>query len=128
MAYATVSDVQARMVRTLSETEQGICTNLLDDAAVMIDNYNADATADNKKLVSIRMVIRALNADSDIPIGATQGTMSALGYSQSWTMGTNSSTGELYIGKTEKEMLGVGNAIGASNPLSFITVQRNESE
>lgn len=128
MAYATVSDVQARMARTMSESEQSICSNLLDDAAVMIDSYNSVAAANNKKLVSIRMVIRAMNADSDIPIGATQGSMSALGYSQSWTMGTNTSTGELYLARADKKLLGVGDAIGASNPLSFITAQRNNNE
>ena len=128
MAYATVLDIQARLTRPLSASEQTVCENLLDDAAVMIDNYNAAASIESKKLVSIRMVIRAVNADSDIPIGATQGTMSALGYSQSWTMGTNSSTGELYLGRAEKQLLGIGDAIGASNPLSFITAQRNENE
>lgn len=128
MAYATVSDIQARLTRPLSASEQTVCENLLDDAAVMIDNYNAAADIENKKLVSIRMVIRAMNTDSDIPIGATQGSMSALGYSQSWTMGTNSSTGELYLGRAEKKLLGIGDAIGASNPLSFITAQRNENE
>lgn len=128
MAYATVSDVQARMTRTMTEDEQNICSNLLDDAAVIIDVYNVDAAADSKKIVSIRMVIRAMNVDSDIPIGATQGSMSALGYSQSWTMGSNTSTGELYLGRTEKKLLGVGEGIGASNPLAFISAQRDENE
>ena len=33
MAYATVQDVQARMIRTMDSTEQTVCGNLLDDAA-----------------------------------------------------------------------------------------------
>ena len=47
MAYATYQDVQARMSRTMSVDEQAICTNLLDDAAVIIDAYNSKAKADN---------------------------------------------------------------------------------
>ena len=117
MAYATVSDVQARMAETMDSTQQNICTNLLDDAAVIIDVYNADAMLDAKKLVSIRMVLRAMNIDPDIPVGATQGSMSALGYSQSWTMGSNTSVGELYLGKLEKKLLGVGETIGSGGPL-----------
>ena len=61
MAYATVEDVQARMLREMDTAEQGVCAALLDDAAVLIDvtAYNADAEA--KKTVSCRMVIRASN-------------------------------------------------------------------
>lgn len=120
MAYATVADVQARMPQEMSEMEQNICSNLLDDAAIIIDCYNADAALDNKRLVSIRMVLRAVNLDPDVPVGATQGSMNALGYSQSWTMPTNASVGEEYIGKLEKKLLGIGNSIGASNPLAIL--------
>ena len=121
MAYATVADVQARMNRTLSASEQTICTNLLDDAAVIIDLFNANASADIKKVVSCRMVMRALgDGDSGIPMGATQGSQSGLGYSESWTMG-NGSTGELYLGKLEKEMLGSQNKIGSYSPLEEVS-------
>lgn len=121
MAYATVADVQARMSVTMTTTQQNICANLLDDAAVIIDDFNINATTDNKKVVSIRMVQRALNVDSDIPLGATQGSMSAMGYSQSWTMGSNSSVGELYLNKLEKQMLGKGNQIGCTSVLEYMT-------
>lgn len=122
MAYATVEDVQARMSRTLSPSEQNVCSNLLDDAAIIIDTYNVDATADSKKVVSCRMVMRAIG-DGDgggIPMGATQGSQSGLGYSESWTIGSGS-VGELYIGKLEKKLLGLDNKIGASNPLEVLT-------
>ncbi len=122
-AYATVQDVQDRMSTTMTQDQESICGNLLNDAAVIIDAYNADADLDAKNLVSIRMVIRAMQADENIPIGATQGSMSALGYSQSWTTGTGSSVGELYLAKLDKQLLGVGNAIGASNPLGVITAE-----
>lgn len=118
MAYATVEDVQARMTRELTTDEEALCSTLLDDVVVMIDGYNSAASADAKKIVSCRVVIRAIG-DGDtggVPMGATQGSMSGLGYSQSWTIGSGGSVGELYLGKTEKQILGYGNKIGSYSP------------
>ena len=117
MAYATVNDVQERMTRTLTADEQTVCTSLLDDAAIIIDAFNENASADAKKTVSCRMVVRALGDGNNqgVPTGATQGSMSALGYSQSWTIGSGA-VGELYIGKLEKKILGVGDSIGSYSP------------
>lgn len=119
MAYATVEDVQARMTRTLSTNETAVCSQFLDDAAVQIDSYNPDAEASIKELVSCRMVIRALGdgQSAGVPIGATQGSQSALGYSQSWTIGGGGGTGELYVSKEERRMLGVANSIGSYSPV-----------
>lgn len=122
MAYATVNDVQARIAKTLTAAEQALCGNQLDDAAVIIDAYKASASADAKKVVSCRMVIRTLNVDSDIPIGATQGSLSGLGYSQSWTIGSGSS-GELYLSKTDKQLLGSGNNIGSHSPVEDLVTE-----
>jgi len=119
MAYATTEDVQARMSRTLSADELAVCATLLDDAAVFIDACNAEADADAKKLVSCRMVIRAMGdagSAAGIPIGASQGSMSALGYSQSWTMGSGRA-GEIYLSRAEKRLLGSGNKIGSYSPV-----------
>lgn len=117
MAYATVTDVKARITRTLTTDEETVCASLLDDAAVLIDSYNADASADAKKVVSCRIVIRALGDDTAcVPAGASQGSMSALGYSQSWTFQSGGSVGELYIGKEDKKLLRVGNVIGSYSP------------
>lgn len=112
MAYATAQDVQDRMSETMTTAQQNICSKLLDDAGTIIDSFNVNATADAKKLVSIRMVQRSMGIDPDIPMGATQGSKSAMGYSQSWTMGSNTSVGELYLNKFEKKLLGYGNKIG----------------
>lgn len=118
MAYATVADVQERMISTMSEAQETVCTALLEDAAVLIDAYAPTADAEIKKVVSCRMVARAIGdgSDSGIPAGASQGSMSALGYSQSWTM-AGGSTGEVYISKTERKMLGVGDRIGSYSPV-----------
>ncbi len=118
MLYAEVQDVEAGF-RALSKEEQTRCVALLSEAAVIIDHYNPDADADTKRVVSCRMVRRPLGDGEDgvsFPMGATQGTATALGYSQSWTMGSGSS-GELYLSKLEKKLLGVGSRVGARSPL-----------
>lgn len=123
MSYATVSDVQSRMLRDLSVDEQALCETLLEDAGVIIDAFNINAVLDSKKVVSCRMVIRALGTDdSDIPMGATQGSMTALGYSQSWTMSGGASVGELYLSKLDKQLLGYGNRIGSYSPVQEMAV------
>lgn len=115
--YATVEDVQARMSRQLSTDEQAVCEKMLEDAAIIIDAYNPCAKEINKFLVSCRVVIRALGDGGEVgvPIGATQGSMSGLGYSQSWTIGSGA-VGELYLGKLEKKLLGAGDRIGSYSP------------
>lgn len=120
MVYATASDVAARS-RTLESDEKTKCEQLLADTAVIIDAYRKSAGAEAKKLVSCSMVIRAMGLtgygeNAAFPIGATQGSMSALGYSQSWTIAGGGSTGELYLSKTEKRLLGVGNQVGSHSP------------
>ena len=119
MAYATVEDIQARLTRDLTTDEEAICSSLLDDAAVIIDAFNVDATADAKLVVSCRMVIRALGdgESSGVPLGASQGSMTGLGYTNSWTMGSGGSVGELYLGKLDKQILGCGNKIGSYSPI-----------
>ena len=118
--YATYEDVQKRLGQTFDTTQIEICDILLERAALEIDSYNANATADAKKSVSVEAVARAMNETSDIPMGASQGSMSALGYSQSWTMSSGGSVGSVYLSKSDKRLLGVGNQIGASNPLSVL--------
>lgn len=119
MAYATVQDLQARLTRDLSADEIVVAATLLEDAAVMIDALAVNASADAKKIVSCRMVIRALGDrdSSGVPMGATQGSMSALGYSQSWTIGSGGGAGELYLSKADRRLLGLGSAIGSYSPV-----------
>lgn len=123
-AYASVEDVQDRMTRTMTEDEQAVCSVLLDDAGVMIDAIALSASADAKKVVSCRMVIRALGdgTTGGYPIGASQGSMSGLGYSQSWTV-SGGSTGELYIGKADRQLLGLSNSIGNYSPVQELVPQ-----
>lgn len=124
MAYATTEQVQARLIRTLTQDERTVCQTLLEDAAAIIDAFASQAADEAKRVVSCRMVIRALGDGSDpvAPVGATQGSLSALGYSQSWTM-SGGGTGELYLSKLEKSMLGmgfIGNSIGSYSPVEAL--------
>lgn len=117
MAYATVQDLQAGF-RELSESEQQTAAALLEEAAVIIDAYASPSVELQRKLVvSCHMVRRAIGDSSgqSLPMGATQGTISAGGYSQSWTL-SNGGTGELYLTKLDKKLLGVSDNIGATNP------------
>ena len=121
MAYATVTDLQGRMARTLSAAEMETAKALLCDAAVMIDAIAPKAKTEAKRIVSCRMVSRALGDGTSygVPTGATQGSMSGLGYSQSWTIGSGGTTGEMYFGKADRILLGCGNAIGSRSPIEF---------
>ena len=120
MGYAIVEEVEVGF-RTLTQEERERTAALLEEAALVIDTYGKDADPDVKRLVSCRMVRRQLGeSDSEggvsFPMGSTQGTATALGYSQSWTM-SGGSTGELYLSKLEKKLLGVGSRLGARSPL-----------
>jgi hypothetical protein len=121
MKYANYEDVESGF-RTLTSEERDSCEALLEEAAVIIDTYASGAEADRKKVVSCRMVRRVLSSSSaSVPMGATQGTVSAGPYSQIWTLGTGLAMGELYLSKTEKALLGIGNHIGAHSPLEDMT-------
>lgn len=118
MAYATYEDVQ-KGYRQLDTDEREKATALLEEAAVIINVYAKASTSDEiKKVVSCRMVRRALGDDAgmQIPIGASQGTVSAMGYSQSFTYG-NGSSGELYLSKQDRKLLGVSGKVGSHSPL-----------
>ena len=121
--YATVQDVAAGF-RPLTASEQTIASQLLVEAAIIIDAYNSLASADAKNVVSCRMVRRSIGSSGDVPVGASQGSMSALGYSQSWTMGATGSTGELYLNRMDKKLLGAGNAIGSYSPIQELVPQQ----
>lgn len=116
--YATVEDVEARAGRTFSASEAERCQVLLEDAAVRIDACRATAKADAKRVVSCRMVLRCMGDGDGMagPMGATQGSMTAGPYTQSWTIGSGGGNGELYLGREDRALLGAGNAIGSYSP------------
>ena len=116
MRYAKFEDIAKRCKRNPENEE--LCNALLDDAAIIIDSFNRLAPPDAKKLVSCNMVMRAIGGgeDTQVPIGATHGTVSALGYSQTWAMSSGTS-GELYLSKLDKKLLKTGVKIGFRSPI-----------
>ncbi len=119
MGYATIEDVAAGF-RPLTADESSKAGALIAEAATIIDAYALYAEPDAKRVVTCNMVRRALASGEGIPLGATQGTVSAGGYSQSWT--ASSGTGELYIGKLDKRLLGISNKIGIASPYNEVVV------
>lgn len=123
MSYASVEEV-AKGFRALSPQEESLCQALLEEAAVLIDAWGAGAAEDRKKLVSCRMVRRQLGDGEGggplFPTGTSQGSASALGYSQTFSL-SGGSVGELYLSKLEKQLLGAGNKLGARSPLEEMT-------
>ena len=108
------------MNKQMSEREAEVCQTLLDRAALIIDKANAEADAEIKNSVSCTMVQRAIESSTSnagIPFGASQGSMSGLGFSESWTMSAGGMVGDLYLSKQEKNLLGVSNRIGSYSPV-----------
>lgn len=126
MTYATTADIAVRLGRALTSSEEMRCGAMLEEAAIIIDSYNSEADADKKKTVSVRMILRSIGSDEDIPMGATQGSMSALGYSQSWTIGSGGASGELYLARQEKKLLGVNGNIGSYSPVQELVSEVNQ--
>lgn len=121
--YASVTQVEQRLNRTFTESETAACNAYLEDAAIIIDSFAPNAPEARKNLVSIRMVMRAMGdgQSTGFPMGATQGSMSGLGYSQSWTMGGGGSNSEIYLSSIEKQILGIGDKIGSHSPTEDMT-------
>lgn len=108
MAYATVSDIEARW-HTLTPSESAKAATLLDDAAAILDTLAVFDSSDpnvaaNLRIVSCNMVIRAMSSSADT-FGMSQGSMTAGPYTQSWTFANPS--GDMYLTKMEKRLLGV---------------------
>ena len=119
MAYATVSDIESRW-RALSQDEQSRARVLIDDASAMLTALvNVDSDDQEQayllKQVCCSMVIRAMSATEADAFGASQMSMTAGPYSQSWSY--SNPTGDMYLTKLEKRLLGITSGyIGTIEP------------
>ena len=111
MAYADVSDLEVRW-RTLTDDEQERAEALLDDASAMLDAYiTVDETDEQQmkllKIVVCNIVERAMStaADDGDLFGVTQQSITAGPYAQTFSYANP--TGDLYITKAEKRLLGI---------------------
>ena len=121
MKYATVEEVEAGFRTIDPNSDEGKkCEALLGEAGVLIDAYNPEASSEAKKIVSCHIVRRMLGDGENsysVPMGSTQGSIAAGGYSQSWTYGSSSGAGEMYLTRNDKKLIGVSNRIGTYSPL-----------
>lgn len=113
MAYATVEDLEARW-RTLDSDERAVAEALLADAAAYIDAWGTPSSAQAALVVSCNMVKRSMAAAGTDAFGVGQASMTAGSYQQQWTYANPS--GDMYITKAEKKLLGFGGTIGFARP------------
>ena len=120
MAFADVTDLEARW-RDLSEDEEAKAAVLLGDASAMLEtlvtvNSDDENQAEMLKIVCCNMVQRSMSStDSDL-YGVTQQSMSAVGFSQS--MSYSNPTGDMYLTRYEKRLLGINSGyIGSIRPM-----------
>lgn len=114
--YVTVEEIE-NGYRKLSDDESRLCTDLIAEASTLIDAYALSADEGIKKIVAKRMIRRAIASSGagTVPFGSNGGTVSAMGYSQSFTM--TGTVGEVYLSRAEKNMLGSKARIGFSSSL-----------
>lgn len=119
MAFAEVSDIESRW-RELSTDEQSRASVLIDDASAMLTALVAIDTDDDEqaqllKQVCCSMVIRAMSATEADAFGASQMSMTAGPYTQSWNYANPS--GDMYLTRLEKRLLGITSGyIGSIRP------------
>ena len=120
MAFAEVSDIEARW-HPLSSEEQERAEVLLEDASAMLSELvkvdeSDEEQADLLKIVSCNMVIRSMSATEHDSFGATNMSMTAGPYQQSFTY--SNPTGDMFLTKMEKRLLGItSNFIGYIRPM-----------
>lgn len=122
MAYATVADLEARLGRTLMGDERAQASVLLEDAAAMLTalvspiDPEDPVQAANLKTVNCAMVARVILSGANGAYGVTDSTATMGPFSQH--LAFSNPTGDLYISKAERALLGIGRAvIGAIRPV-----------
>lgn len=119
MAFAQVSDIEARW-RDLSTTEEARAAVLIDDAsAILASLVTVDATDEQQaailKTVCCSMVIRAMSATEADNFGVSSASMTAGPYTQQLTY--KNPSGDMYLTKMEKKLLGIAvGYIGSIEP------------
>ena len=120
MAYADVSDIEVRLMRTFTADETASVEALLDGASAvlgkLVDVDPSDtAQAELLEWVCTNMVCRAISAQGLDVLGASQTSITAGAYTQSWSFGTP--FGDMYLTKLEKRVLGITTGfIGSMEP------------
>lgn len=112
MAFATVSDLEARW-RDLTTAEETQATVLLDDAAAYLKALVEVDTSDTEQAalllaISCNMVRRSMSTISSDAFGVTDATATMGPFSQH--LAYSNPSGDMYITKAERALLGIGTA------------------
>lgn len=119
MAYADLGDIEIRLQRELSASEEATAEALIDAASAALKKLVAiepgsEEQAELLKFVCTNMVCRVMAPGMDI-FGASQASMTAGAYTQSVTF--NTPLGDMYMTKLEKKLLGISAGyIGSIEP------------
>lgn len=128
MAFATVADLEARW-RSLTEAEEAQASVLLDDAAAYLQalvevDTDDEVQAANLKMVSCNMVKRAMSSSASDAFGVTNATATMGPFSQQVAYANPS--GDMYVSKSERAILGIGTAtIGSIRACTDIRTVRH---
>lgn len=121
MAYAIVSDVEARW-RTLTAAERARAEVLLEDAAVEIDSSCPPSDPptlselEARLIVSCRMVKRAMATPGGVEGVGVSSLQAGAGPFQQTQQFSNPS-GDLYLTKADRKLLGCGNQVAFTVPM-----------
>ena len=114
MLFADVSDIAQRW-RELDASEMERAETLIEDASAMLARLvgNFDVADESYmqllKQTCCNMVIRSLGASgNDATYGVDSMSITAGPYSQNWSY--NNPTGDMYLTKLEKKLLGISGA------------------
>lgn len=107
MAYATVDDLEAGW-RELTAKEKARAEVLLERASALIDSLTDTTNIDKVVLTTVccSVVQRVMQVDDYDGIGLSRENITAGSYIQSYTYANPS--GDMYLTKTEKQLLGLG--------------------
>jgi hypothetical protein len=108
VAYATTTDVEDALGRSLTETEEAQVTGWLDDAGYLIDGWTRTASTTDTEArylrVSVRMVVRALGAAAQA--GVESGTEQVGPFARSLRYTADASSGDVWLSAGDKLILG----------------------
>lgn len=108
MPYATVSDVETRLGRTLTAGEASRAGALLDDAALLIDSYIGEQTVEPYPpavvAVSANMTVRALSA-GPAAVGMESGTEQTGPFARTVRYVPGAGDGGVWLSSQDKVML-----------------------
>ena len=110
MAYADIEDIEVRLNRTFTTSEQASVQALLDGASAVLNKLVSIDDGDTEQaallnFVCTNMVCRAISAQGLDVLGASQASITAGAYTQSYSFSTPS--GDMYLTKLEKRLLGI---------------------